>query len=286
MQKIAMLGLGIMGTPVAKNILKAGFELTVWNRNKDKCAPLLKLGATSAETPEEAAKEADITLCMVSDPKAAKAVALGPKGAIEGLSAGKAYIDFSTVDSQTAITIGTAVTKTGAKFLEAPVSGSKKPAEDATLIILCGGDKELFMSAQPLLKKISKASYYLGETGQGAKMKLVVNMVMGAMMASLSEGLALAEKAKLDLTTLLEVVDGGAMSNPMFRGKGPAMIKGVFPTAFPLKHMQKDMRLACALGDQLAQPLPVIAAANQQYIKARKSEHGEEDFSAVYRVTK
>ena len=174
----------------------------------------------------------------------------------------------------------------GAKFLEAPVSGSKKPAEDGALIFLAAGDRALYDQALPALEVMGKLSVYLGATGNGARMKLVVNMVMGSMMAAFCEGVSLAERSGLELETLLEVLDNGAMANPMFRLKGPSLMKDQFPPAFPLKHMQKDLRLALALGDQCGQPLPVAAAANQDFVQARGMGLGDNDFAAVHRVVK
>jgi len=277
-----MLGLGIMGAPVARNILNAGYELIVWNRSPDKAKPLAEAGAALAATPREAAEAAELTLTMVSDPAAALDVAAGsPDAAIHGLGPGKAYIDLSTVDPETTIQIGEMVRGTGAGFLEAPVSGSKKPAEDAQLILLCGGDRDVYDRCAELFPKIGKASYFLGDTGAGARMKLIVNMIMGSMMAAFGEGMALAGRNGLDLSTLLEVLDSGAMQNPMFRIKGPNVIKGQYQPNFPLKHMQKDMRLALALGDSGALPLPVAGAANALFIRARGMDLGDEDFAAV-----
>jgi 3-hydroxyisobutyrate dehydrogenase-like beta-hydroxyacid dehydrogenase len=249
MKTIGFIGLGIMGTPMALNILNAGYPLVVCNRDAAKCAPLVEAGARAVATPCEVAEVSDITLAMVSDPGAALAVALGPDGVVEGLQPGKGYVDVSTVDAETAMFIGESVIAAGGRFLEAPVSGSKKPAEDGNLIHLCGGDKSLFDETLPLLEITGKLSLFLGETGNGARMKLVVNMIMGTMMTAFSEGVALADGAGLDVETLLTVLDSGAMSNPLFNLKGSALIKDDYPTAFPLKHMQKDMRLALALGE-------------------------------------
>jgi 3-hydroxyisobutyrate dehydrogenase-like beta-hydroxyacid dehydrogenase len=286
MKTIGMIGLGIMGKPMALNILNAGYPLVVYNRDADKCAPLVAAGAKVAATPREVAAACDITLAMVSDPGAALAVALGPDGVVDGLGAGKGYVDVSTVDAETAMLIGEAVEETGARFLEAPVSGSKKPAEDGTLIHLCGGDRALFDEALPVLDVTGKLSLYLGETGNGVKMKLVVNMIMGTMLTAFCEGVALADSAGLEAETLLKVLDNGVMSNSLFNLKGPALIKDDFPTAFPLKHMQKDMRLALALGDELGQALPVTSASNQRFIEAKGEGLGDEDFAAVHRVIK
>ena len=176
----------------------------------------------------------------------------------------------------------------GGVFLEAPVSGSKGPAEAGQLIFLCGGDAALYARVRPELGVMGKADFHYGATGAGTKMKLVVNMVMGEMMGALSEGLALASAAGLPCDAeagLLKVLDLGAMANGVFKLKGPKMLKGDHAPNFPLKHAQKDMRFALQLADELAQPLPIAAAANAAYVAARAA-HGDEDFSAVYETTK
>ena len=285
MAKYGFLGLGIMGSAMAANLVRAGFEVTVWNRTPDKCDPLVALGARQVGSPREVAAACDITFAMLADPAAAREVFFGADGAGEGIGEGRGYVDMSTVDGATAREISAAVTKRGGRFLEAPVSGTKKPAEDGTLIILTGGDRSLYEEAAAALDRMGKKRLYLGEAGQGARMKLVINMIMGGMMAAFCEGLALGQKGGLDGEQILEVLDAGALSNPMFKVKGPMVLKGEFSTNFPLKHMQKDLRLAVALGDELAQPLPCAAAVNETFKRARAAGHAEEDFSAVFQVS-
>ncbi|KAK8452979.1 hypothetical protein SEVIR_5G209300v4 [Setaria viridis] len=258
--KVGFLGLGIMGAPMASNLIKAGCDVTVWNRTKSKCDPLLSLGAKYEPSPAEVASSCDVTFAMLADPQSAAEVACGANGAAEGLAPGKGYVDVSTVDGATSKLIGERIISTGASFLEAPVSGSKKPAEDGLLIFLTAGN--------------------------GAAMKLVVNMVMGSMMVSFSEGLLLSEKVGLDPNTLVEVISQGAISAPMFSLKGPSMVKAAYPTAFPLKHQQKDLRLALALAESVAQPIPTVAAANELYKAAKSLGFADHDFSAVIEALK
>ena len=151
-------------------------------------------------------------------------------------------------------------------------------------MILSAGDASLYADCAAAFGVLGKKSFHLGEAGAGANMKLVVNMVMGSMMAAFGEGMALAEQAGLSQGDLLEVLDLGAIANPMFKMKGPSLQSRAFPPAFPLKHQQKDMRLALALGDELAQPLPVAAAANEAYKRARAAGQGDADFAAVYQA--
>lgn len=284
--EVGFLGLGIMGKAMAVNLLHNGFKVTVWNRTLSKCNELVEQGASVGETPAAVISKCKYTIAMLSDPKAALSVVFDKDGVLGQICEGKGYIDMSTVDADTSSKISEAITKKGGRFLEAPVSGSKKPAEDGQLIILAAGEKALYDEAIPAFDVLGKKSFFLGEVGNGAKMKLVVNMIMGSMMNALSEGLTLAENSGLSQQTLLDVLDLGAIANPMFRMKGPAMIKSTYPPAFPLKHQQKDMRLALALGDENALSIPIAAAANEVFKKARSLGLGDLDFSAVHEAVK
>ncbi|PNY12383.1 glyoxylate/succinic semialdehyde reductase 1-like protein, partial [Trifolium pratense] len=245
------------------------------------CDELVEHGASVGETPAAVVKKCKYTIAMLSDPSAALSVVFDKDGVLEQIN-GRGYIDMSTVDAETSIKISEAIKAKGGDFLEAPVSGSKKPAEDGQLVILAAGDKAFYDEALPAFDVLGKKSFFLGEVGNGAKMKLVVNMVMGSMMNAFSEGLTLAGRSGLNPSTLLDVLDLGAISNGMFKLKGPTMLKNSYPPAFPLKHQQKDMRLALALGDENAVPMPVAAAANEAFKKARSMGLGDLDFSAVH----
>ena len=286
MKKYGFLGLGIMGQAMAANLLKAGFEVTVWNRTANRCESLIKNGANHGGTPSEVVAKSDITFAMVSDPVAAREICFGTQGVLEGITPGKGYIDVSTVDPRTSVEIGLAINNKGGRFLEAPVSGSKKPAEDGALVFLCAGDNSLYHEAMPALEVMGKKTFYFGEVAKGARMKLVVNMIMGTMMTAFGEGLSLGEKAGLNISDIITVLDLGVIANQMFRLKGPMMAEGSFPAAFPLKHMQKDMRLALLMGDENDQALFTCGAANASYIKAASKGFDNDDFSAVLQVIK
>ncbi|KAK4483032.1 hypothetical protein RD792_010208 [Penstemon davidsonii] len=286
MEEIGFLGLGIMGKAMSMNLLRHGFKLTVWNRTLSRCDELVEHGATIGESPAAVIKKCKYTIAMLSDPAAALSVVFEEGGVLELICAGKGYIDMSTVDAETSSKISEAITSKGGNFLEAPVSGSKKPAEDGQLVILAAGEKALYEEILPAFDVLGKKSFYLGQVGNGAKMKLVVNMIMGSMMNAFSEGLVLTEKSGLNPQTLLDVLDLGAIANPMFKMKGPSMVQSSYSPAFPLKHQQKDMRLALALGDENSVPMPVAAAANEAFKKARSMGLGDLDFSAVHETLK
>ncbi|XP_022152652.1 glyoxylate/succinic semialdehyde reductase 2, chloroplastic-like isoform X1 [Momordica charantia] len=284
--RVGFLGLGIMGAPMAQNLIKSGCDVTVWNRTRSKCDPLINLGAKYQSSPQEVAASCDITFAMLADPKSALDVACAENGAASGMALGKGYVDVSTVDDATSKLISARIKDTGALFLEAPVSGSKKPAEDGQLIFLTAGDKSLYETVAPFLDIMGKSRFYLGDVGNGAAMKLVVNMIMGSMMAAFSEGMLLSEKVGLDPSVLIEVVSQGAISAPMYSTKGPSMIKSYYPTAFPLKHQQKDLRLALGLAESVSQSTPIAAAANELYKVAKSHGLSDQDFSAVIEALK
>ncbi|WP_022662298.1 NAD(P)-dependent oxidoreductase [Paucidesulfovibrio longus] len=285
MPRYGFLGLGIMGSAMAANLVRAGFGVTVWNRTPEKCAPLVALGAKQAATPRDAAAHSEITFAMLADPAAARQVCFGPYGVLQGLDEGRGYVDVSTVDDATARDVGAAVRECGGRFLDAPVSGTKKPAEDGALVFLASGDRRLFDEAAPALDAMGKKSFYLGETpGQGTRMKLVINSIMGSMLTALCEGLSLGLKGGLEGSDMLEVLASGAVANPMFSIKGAMMLRDEFPASFPLRHMQKDMHLALGLGNDLGQAMPCAAAAGEAFKKARAGGLADEDFSALFRL--
>ncbi|MEM1007953.1 MAG: NAD(P)-dependent oxidoreductase, partial [Myxococcota bacterium] len=175
-----------------------------------------------------------------------------------------------------------AVMAKAAMYVEAPVSGSKKPAEDGTLVILAAGSAALLEQAQPLFDVVGKRTFTFAKTGQGTQIKLVVNMLLGTLMSSFCEGLSLVKTLGMDPTQLLEVLEQGALQNPVFRFKGPNILNGAFSPAFPLKHMQKDMQLALELGNAHHHPLPTISSANTAFQRALRRGDGDLDFAAVW----
>jgi 3-hydroxyisobutyrate dehydrogenase-like beta-hydroxyacid dehydrogenase len=282
---IGFIGLGIMGSAMAANLVKAGFKVTVWNRSADKCQPLVAAGACAADSPRAVAEASDILFSIMATPAAVESVREGDDGIIAGLRPGTGYVDMSTVDAETSLESARLAHEAGALFLEAPVAGSRKPAEDATLTIMAAGDLGLYDSSLPILEKLGRKILFLGETGNASRMKLANNLVMGGMLAALCEGMALASGSGLDTAQLLEVLDSGAVSNPMFRLKGPQIAaNGEFPAAFPLRHMQKDLRLALRLGEDVGQPLFATATINELYKAALAEGLGDADFAAVSRV--
>jgi len=282
MTTYGFLGLGIMGSAMAANLARSGFEVVVWNRTPEKATPLMSLGARRAESPREVVAACDITFAMLADPAAVQAVCAGPDGVFAGAGPGHDFINMSTVDDITSRAIAEAVAERGGRFLEAPVTGTKQPAQEGTLAILAAGDESLFEAAALAFDVMGKTALYLGDVGKGARMKLVVNAIMSGVLAALCEGMALGLKSGLDGEQILQVIDAGAFANPMFRAKGQLLLDRNYPTSFPLKHTQKDLRLAVELSERSGQPLHCIAAVNETFKRARVTGHGDEDISAVF----
>jgi len=279
---VGYIGMGIMGSAMAGRLIDAGYAVTVWNRSKEKCEPLEKKGAKMADSAQDLVETCDVVFSCTSDPASARAVVFGEKGVLAGIAKGKRYIDMSTVDEECVIEIAEAITASGGRFLEAPVSGSKGPALNGQLVILSAGEEALQKEVQPMLDILGKRTFFLGEAGCGARMKLVVNMVMGINMVALCEGLSVGQKAGLSGKDILEVIKEGAIASPMYGLKGPKMLEGDFAPNFPLKHQQKDVRLAVDMGDKVGQSMPLAAACNEAFKAARAAGKGDDDFSAVY----
>eukprot|EP00008_Paramoeba_atlantica_P007881 CAMPEP_0201489890 /NCGR_PEP_ID=MMETSP0151_2-20130828/24066_1 /ASSEMBLY_ACC=CAM_ASM_000257 /TAXON_ID=200890 /ORGANISM="Paramoeba atlantica, Strain 621/1 / CCAP 1560/9" /LENGTH=298 /DNA_ID=CAMNT_0047875621 /DNA_START=272 /DNA_END=1168 /DNA_ORIENTATION=- len=289
--KVGFIGLGIMGEGMAANLVKSGRDVVVWNRTTVKSHEFAKRHGervSVVETPKAVVESCSITYACLTTPEVALEVHMHEEsGSILGLGEGKALVECSTLDAATNIKINSAVLERGARFLEAPVSGSKGPAADGTLIFLCGGNEELFDQVKENdLKAMGKASFFLGDVGKGSEMKLVVNMIMGGMMSCLVEGTSVAHAAGLDLGSLSEVLNLGALGSPMVKGKLPKIIEGNYDPNFPLKHQQKDLRLALELGDSHSLRLPVTTAANDLHKLAIEKGHGDKDFSAVFEAAK
>ncbi|XP_074651206.1 uncharacterized protein LOC141905974 isoform X2 [Tubulanus polymorphus] len=282
--KIGFLGLGTIGQGIVMNLLKSGHEVTVWNRTAAKCRDFVKVGALKGLNAAEVVQSCDITFSCVSDPVAVKDMVFGNNGILNNIRPGKSYVDMSTVDVETVTDIYQAITARGGRFLEAPVCGSRQPALDGELIILAAGDKSLYDDCYSCFESMSKKSLYLGDVGNGARMRLCVSSIAGVMTSGLAEGMALADRIGIKQEDLLEVLALSSLSSPLTRTKGQAMMIEDFDPNLALQHQQKDLRLALHMSDTVEQPLVVCAAANELFKKAKAMGYGENDTSAVYKA--
>jgi 3-hydroxyisobutyrate dehydrogenase len=278
---IGWIGLGNMGIPMATNLIHAGYEVTVYNRTAAKAAPLVELGAKTAASPKELAEQVDIVITMVSDSATVEAVMFGTDGVFEGVREGQIVIDMSTISPDTSRHVAAKLKEKGVQFLDAPVSGSVGPAKTGTLVILVGGDKEVYETCSPIFQVLGKASFYFGENGQGSHAKLVVNLMLGITIQGLSEALVLAEKTGLDRRTILDMFAQTAIASPIVTGKSPLILDGNFEAAFALKHMEKDFALALEQAKKVEASLPATAASHQTYLAAKANGLGDKDLTAV-----
>uniref|UniRef100_A0A7S2HKP1 6-phosphogluconate dehydrogenase NADP-binding domain-containing protein n=1 Tax=Helicotheca tamesis TaxID=374047 RepID=A0A7S2HKP1_9STRA len=296
---IGFIGLGIMGEGMAQCLLKekvAGTKdtpLVIWNRTKSKCTAFEETyGQEYTIVIKDSAKDVveccGFTFSMLSTPEASAAVFNAPDGVLAGVSDKSSIIDCATLAESDMKGMSEAVVAKGGRFLEAPVSGSKVPAATGALIFLCAGSKAVFDEPiiQSSLNAMGKASHFFSEqVGYGTRAKLVVNSLMGTMVAAYSEALALAENSDLDASKMIEVIGQGAIQSPVYGLKGPKMIKKDHAPNFPLKHAHKDMALASDLAKEKGVEFSVMDQAEKLFRKAREDSElnvADEDFSAVF----
>jgi 3-hydroxyisobutyrate dehydrogenase len=283
--RVAFCGLGIMGGPMAANLAKAGFQLSVYTRTREKAERFAsEHGAEAAATPREAAEGAAAVITMVPDAPEVEEVLLGEQGAAHGLEENALAIDMSTIAPTAAKAIGERLAEDRIAFLEAPVSGSRPRAEDGTLTIMVGGEAGDFERAGPLFDAMGERIVHVGPQGHGQLAKLLTN-IMGAVHAvALAESVLAAESAGLDSGAFLEVAAGSAANSTVLGLKGRPMFERDFEPLFKLEHMLKDVRHCLNEAKALGVELRLGSLVEPLYARAAESGHGEEDFAAVIRA--
>lgn len=284
MEKIGFIGLGIMGQGMANRLLDAGYTVVVWNRTCDKAAEIAGKGALVADTPKQAADGADIVITMLADPLAIEDVVMRQGGVIEGLKEGAILVDCSTVDPETSRMLADAAVKRGAGFLDSPVAGSKKAAEDGQLLLMVGGEKSTLDKVKPILECFSRKIVHAGKAGMGSQLKLCFNLMVAHMGAALSEALILGVKGGLDPKIIMETINSGIIASKLYEWKGDCILKRDFSTNFSLKLMHKDLNLMMSSAYGLNVPLPVTAAVKELFGTAKSLCDPEQDFSSVIRA--
>ncbi len=283
---IGFIGLGLMGKPMARNLLKAGFPLVVWNRTAAKADDLVREGAKLAANPREAAAQADVLLTIVSDPPALEDVLWGANGALDGLRHGSVLVDSSTVTPDLERRVAAACAERGVDFLDAPVTGGTWGAEKGELVFMIGGTGEVFERVKPVLSAMGQKFFVLGPNGAGQTVKLAMNLLLAVEVDALAESLALVAAAGIPGERFVEVMQSGMGRAPVLDVKAPLMLKGEFPASFPLRLMHKDVRLALELARQRGVTLPVGAAAYAIYSAVKDASQDDPDFAAVARFWK
>jgi len=283
-QKIGFMGLGIMGTPMVANLLRAGYPVMVYNRSPEKADPLVKQGAGLASSPQALAQAADVVIAMVTGPEALNDLLWGPEGAGGAFSHSKVFINMSSVAPSYTRQLAQELEPSGVIFIDAPVSGTKKPAEDGTLLILAGGPQEKVKELEPLLLAMGKKVIYCGAAGQGSMMKMFINLLLGIMMEGFAEVLNFGRIGGLSLEAMLDTVYSGPLNCAMFQMKAPNLEKKTYPTAFPLKHMTKDAKFVVDTAFEMGAPVPVGQVLVHLYRTGVAQGWGDEDVSAIARV--
>jgi len=282
-QSIGFIGLGLMGRPMAANLLKAGFEVTVWNRTASRADALVAAGAKRAASPREAAAAADVLITIVSDPPALEAVLWGEKGALAGLRRGSVLVDSSTVAPALARRAAAAAAERGAEFLDAPVTGGTWGAEKGELVFMVGGTTETLARVEPVLGAMGKRWFHLGPNGAGQTVKLAMNLILALQVDALAEALALVTRAGVPGEKLVEVMQSSMARAAVLDIKAPMILKGDYTPSFPLRLMHKDMGLALDLANQLGVPLPAAAASRETYSAVTGAAKEDLDYAAVAR---
>jgi len=289
-RKIGFIGLGLMGKPMALNLLKAGNKVTVWNRTAARAQELISAGATLGKNPREVAAASDFLITMVSDPPALEEVLWGHEnksdGALEGLRSGSIYMDCSTVSAMLARKIAAACSERGVKFLDAPVTGGDWGAREGNLVFMVGGDAETLKEAEPIIGVMGKKWFHLGPTGAGQTVKVAMNALLALQVGAMAEALALVTKAGLKGEQLIEVMQSSMARSGLLDLKAPLMVKGEYKPSFSLRLMHKDLGLALDLANQLGVALPATAAAREVYNYVKGEAKEDLDYSAVMKFWK
>ena len=281
-ERVAFLGMGIMGSRMAANVARGGFELTVCNRTRGRAERVAEAtGARLADTPAEAAEGADAVITMVVDSPDVETVLFGEKGAASTLAEGAFVIDMSTIAPKAVDAIAERLRASGIGFIDAPVSGSSPKAENGTLTIMVGASDEDYKRALPLLESMGELIVHCGPLGHGQMVKLLNNTLAATNAAALAEAIAAARKAELDLDALVKVVAASSGNSTMVGLKAGPMIEHQFEPLFKLDHMLKDVRHTLNVGHDLGAKMPVAEAAKSLYEAASKAGKGDEDFAAV-----
>ncbi len=286
MAKLGFLGLGLMGYPMARNLLKAGHEVFVWSNTASKCDQLAaESGAMVCATPAQVASQAEeaVFLC-VGNTAMAEAVILGPDGIKAGARPGLIVVDASTISPSASIRIGETLAAHGVDFLGAPCTGSTPGAINGTLTFMVGGDQAVFEKAKPFFEVMGKKLYYCGGPGMGLSAKLTQNLVLSNILQAFNEGIVLSTKAGVDPFLMLDILANSAAKSGLIDYKAPFIFRRDFTTNFSVKWMHKDIGLMLDAAAELDVPLPLTSLTRQMFQAAIATGHGEEDICSTIKV--
>ena len=283
---IAVLGTGLMGAAMARNLLAAGMEVRAWNRTREKAEPLADDGAQVTDSPAEAAEGADFVLTMLANTDAVAEAAAGENGALPALSDDGVWLQMSTVGIEGSEQLAEVAGDHGVAYVDAPVLGTKEPAEQGQLIVLASGPEEVQERCQPVFDAVGSATFWLGPAGAGSRLKIVTNSWIVGLLGALAETIALARATGVDPARFLEVIEGGPLGVPYAQMKGQMMIEEEFPTSFSANLARKDVGLVLDAAGANGLRLPLAEATATRFDEAIDGGYGEEDMAAIYEATK
>jgi 3-hydroxyisobutyrate dehydrogenase-like beta-hydroxyacid dehydrogenase len=284
MAKIGFIGLGVMGSQMVNRLLSKGHTVTGYNRTRAKAEWLVAKGMHWADSPRAVAAASDYIFAMVTNAAATAAIADGPDGMLAGLTAGKYFIDMSTISPTASRALAAKVRERGADMVDSPVSGSVITLQEGKLSVMVGGRKDTFEKIKPLLLDIGPKVTHVGDNGLALSMKIAVNLSLAVQMLAFSEGVLLAEKSGIPRETAVDVLTHSAVASPMIQYRGPFVLQQPEEAWFDVTMMQKDMVLATDLGRQLGVPLPTTAVSNEILTAARAMGFAKYDFACMFDV--
>ena len=282
--QITFIGLGIMGSRMVRNLLKTPHPITIFNRSAHKAGPLVEAGATAAPSLEAAVKNADVVITMLSTPEVVEDMAFGRDGFVQHIRLNALWVDCTTVNPSFSRSMGLRAQAAGIRFIDAPVAGSKAPAENAQLTFLAGGDATNLEQIQPLLDAMGQKTVHAGKIGQGSALKMLVNAMLGQSMAIFAETVHLGQALGFDRDFLLEALPGFPVIAPFTKVKAAKIKKGDYEEEFPLEWMHKDLHLAALSAYEQNIALFMVNQAKEIYARAREAGLGREDMAAIMKV--
>lgn len=284
MAKLGFLGLGIMGAPMARALMRGGHDVAVWSHSEGKAASLAKEGATACASPAEVAKRSECVFLCVGNTEMSREVILGEDGLAAGKSAALTIVDCSTISPAESRKVAAELAQKGIEFLDAPCSGSKGGAESATLTFMVGGDKQVFERVKPYLEAMGKQFYYCGASGMGLQAKLSQNLILGNLLQAFNEGFVLSTKAGVDPQMMLDIINNSAAKSGLVALKAPLIFERKFDPIFSVKWLEKDMGLMLESAAENNVPAPLTALSRELYRAAIAQGYGDEDIGGSIRV--
>ncbi|SHF03218.1 3-hydroxyisobutyrate dehydrogenase [Seinonella peptonophila] len=273
--RIGFIGLGIMGSHMARHIYEAGFPVTVWNRTASKMEQAKQWGAHTAHSPKEVAEQSDLVITIVGDTPDVREVVTGENGVLAGANPGMIYIDMSTISPEAAKELAVVAKEQGVDMLDAPVTGGDVGAKNGTLSIMVGGEEDVFLKAKPILETMSRSLVHVGPNGAGQTVKACNQILCGVHIAAVTEAMAFAAKAGVDLEKMLAVTTSGSGSSWALENYGPRILKGDLNPGFSIRFQQKDLRIVLQEAEKMELPLLVTAVVNQ-LLRSQQAHGGNE----------